>query len=198
LSLITSIGGPESNSYVSLSWAETYLATLFGTLSDEWTTLSTEMREYRLEMGAALIGWLPLRGHRVYKQQSLSFPRSCQTDVTVIPENVKNAQALLAYEVAHLAVNAETSLTDNGISQDGASVRFIGLGALQVTLGSEITAQGGGLLLAFIRSGYPQIYLMVMPFCSSIRAHRIRTEEERAADYDDLLDYEDLITTTTT
>lgn len=69
---------------------------VLGITTGVYTSNITAQKEYLLQLSAQLIGFLPLRGHRVYLNQALDFPRSSQKDVTVIPDEVKEAQAILA------------------------------------------------------------------------------------------------------
>jgi hypothetical protein len=122
MALITTVGGANSDSYVTTNEADTYLDDLGYSITD-WEALDDEPKEFRLKMGALLINTLPLRGAKACRSQRLEFPRWWRTDdgyptyedtyieyseiaaasyiAPTIPQEVKDAQIQFTYQVVH-------------------------------------------------------------------------------------------------
>lgn len=181
MSLVTTVGGAQSNSFETLSNMETFLTSIFGTLVTTWSSLTTAQKEFQAEMAADWIGYLPLRGRRAYRNQGLAFPRTCQLDSSVMPDRVKEAQALMLYEVVHRAWNIEEDSLEEGAEQVG-SVKSVSLGVLSVSFGDSISSGNPGVLLKIIQSGHPAIYSRLKPYIATIRGGKLRTAAERAID----------------
>lgn len=73
--LVTTVGGDNSNSYVTLSEAETYLASCPQYTLTLWDALSQAQKERSLIDAARLLDSLKLRGKRASIYQALEFPR---------------------------------------------------------------------------------------------------------------------------
>ena len=190
MSLITTVGGASSNSFDTLANMESFLTGIFGTLLTSWTDLNTVQREFRAELAADWCGYLPLRGRRSYRNQLLPFPRTCQKDASIVEERVKEAQALMMYEVVHRAFTVEEDDMEEGAEQAGA-VKSVSLGVLSVSFSDSTSSGNAGMLLRIIRSGHPMIYSRLKPYISTVRGGKLRTAAERT------IDERALLTTTT-
>lgn len=100
MALNVKVGGRETNSFITVSEADSYIADLPDP-EEDWRGLSVPEKEYRLKLAANLIGFLRYRGIKAYRGQRLAFPRTHQGNVKVIPPEVKEAQAFIAYSVIH-------------------------------------------------------------------------------------------------
>lgn len=188
MTLIAYTGGAESNSYADLTWLEAYMVTIYGSpLSSDWTGLTTAQKEWCCEMACHMMGYLPLRGRRSYRYQGLPFPRTCQTDPAVVPTEVKQAEAMLAYEIA--APSMAQELSSIGTVPSG-NISGLTIGPLTVNFATS-TSGYYGIMTRLLKSGHPQIYLKLKKFISQIRGPKMRTESER------YLDDATLLTTTT-
>ena len=105
MALDTTVGASTADSMVTLAEANAYLETFFegdAGLS-QWQDLETSMQEEMLRMAASFFSFLPLRGDKVYlatdttSEQSMPFPRTIQTDTTIIPPEVRYCQAEVAF-----------------------------------------------------------------------------------------------------
>lgn len=149
MALNVTIGGAYSNSFITLEEAESLMAILPDGV-DVWSTLVPEEKEYRLRLAAEIMGYLRLRGSRVYKNQRLSFPRTHQLNVEEIPQEVKEAQAFIAISVIHrgLAGRPKSSETREGTRD----INQLTLGgALHVTFGDK-KAKPGDVLSRLVQS----------------------------------------------
>ena len=184
MALIIRIGGAESNSYLTVAEAD---ALMPGLPDDtcEWEALTPAEKEFRLRMGASLIGKLPLRGHRSYRAQALEFPRSVQSNQRVIPDEVKEAQAMMAYSVVHRAFGSRGSVSE---AATGQRVSQVSLGGLLSVSFSGTALETGSQLDRLVRSVQAPIYMLLKKFISQVRGGTVLNESE----------LEDLLTTTTT
>lgn len=215
--LITRIGSANANSFVTLDQAEYILGTLPDDL-ESWNELTLLEKEYRLTMAAKIIGVLPLKGRRVYRWQALAFPRTlrvskrtwpyhyqqvqyasvredlwqAEPDCRRVPDEVKEAQCMVAYSVVHRALANRSVVTE----QQGSTVTGISLGgALSVSFspGQEAT---GSLLDMIMRSLQAPVYLMMQKWISQMRGGVITAVED--ADYWEPSEVLPTTTTTTT
>ena len=105
MALVTTVGSPDADSYITVEEAEGLLAQWNHDMTS-WVNLPVRSKENCLRLAAAMIDLLPLRGRKANRQtddqeeQALAFPRDLQFDQTVIPEEVKLAQAEIALLVA--------------------------------------------------------------------------------------------------
>lgn len=183
MALITKIGGADSNSYIKVDEADALMKTLPDDTCD-WEDLSEADKEFRLRMGAALIGKLPLRGHRAFRSQALEFPRSVQNDQRVIPDEVKEAQALMSYSVVHRSFASRGSVTE---AATGQRVSQVSLGGLLSVSFSGTALETGSQLDRLVRSVQAPIYMLLKKFIGQVRGGTVLNEDE----------LEDLLTTTT-
>jgi hypothetical protein len=157
MTLITTIGAEDADSYVTLAEADSYIETREGFNFDEWDNLEDEAKEWRLTLAALILNNLKYRGVKASKEQNLSFPRITPTsplwrdDETwssrsfdtwtdlesyatleglvppTIPSEVKKAQIEVAFQVVH---SHYASLAP--MEQGDVSANFVGIGKLQV------------------------------------------------------------------
>lgn len=179
--LITRIGARYANSFVTLHQADLIMPTVTSDSMDAWTALSDADKEYRLAYAATLIGYLPLRGKKTYKNQALAFPRvlwdrdnGVWTDALEyevdfhsafrIPEEVKEAQCMVAYSVVHRALANRPSITEVA----GMAVSSVGLGGmLNVTFGDM--SLSGTPLDKILSSAQSLIYVKLKRWLSQFR-----------------------------
>lgn len=183
MTLVTKVGGKESNSFVTLAEAETIIATLPDDTT-EWDALTDDEKEYRLILGANLMSALPLRGYRSFEGQYLCFPRSAQPNQLVVPDEAKETQVFLAYSVVHRGLsNRSSDITE----AEGDRVTQVSLGGLLSVSFAKTKSQGTTFLDQFIMSAQFPAYAKLMKWLTSFRGRSVPDE-------DDL----DLLTTTTT
>ena len=171
MSLCKKVGGREADTYISVAEADALLANGPDDVSD-WSSLLTEQKELRLRLAAQLLGYLPLRGLRIYRGQALDFPRSGQgVSPYVIPKGVKEAQAYLAYSVVHRAL-ANRAAPSESI---GNAVRSVSLGGmLSVAFSSSTEGMGKGTVFDLITKSiaFP-VYVSMKPYISQIRGRTV-------------------------
>ena len=186
MSLITKIGGRETNSFVTLSEADTIIESdRFPDDSAEWEALEDAAKEYRLELGALLLSQMPFKGDRVYCGQALCFPRTIQPYIRMIPEEVKETQCFLAYSVVHRGLAARPDIDE---SDTGERVKSVALGGLlDVTFSSE-GAKTGTVMDQVIRTVQFPAYLALKKWTAQFRGRSVRNEDDLTA----------CVTTTTT
>lgn len=170
--LITKVGGKESNSFVTLDEALAILETLPDPV-DEWDNLETHEQELRLMLACEVMGMLPLRGWRCYDGQALCFPRTSQLAGTrgTIPTAVKTAQAEIAYNVIHRALNTRPSLEEGPINP--ARVTQVSLGGLLSVSFSGDPATAGNFLDSIVKSATFTVYARMRPWLSQVRGRLV-------------------------
>jgi len=161
VTLVTTVGGANSNSYITAEEASSILTSI-GFNSVSWLTASTAVKEYTLALAANLIGLLPLRGNRVYIDpitdryiQALDFPRDIQSDTSVIPNDVKEAQAILAATVVYDSFNNTVSRYTPTDPSNPSLDNLIESGAIEtITVGGVFTVKlASGVSSVFGRKG---------------------------------------------
>lgn len=187
MSLRTSAGGRDTESFVSVAEADTFIAALPDDPT-KWTALSTEEKEYRLILAAQIVGMLPNRGRKIYCGQALAYPRSGQGgDGTTIPEIIKEVQAQLAYSVVHRGLAKLPDVEDDA---SGPAIKSVSLGGLlSVTFASGPLSRGS-LLDQMISSIQFPVYLRLKRYLSQFRWGSIKQTSDT--------DYPTCSTTTTT
>lgn len=138
MALHVKVGGRESDSFITVSEADSLIADLPDD-SVEWLALSTGEKELRLRMAANMIGYLKLRGMRAYRGQRLSFPRTHQGNVKIIPPEVKEAQAFVAYSVVHRGLANRPSSASKKEPTNDINQLYLG-GALMVSFSKGRTS----------------------------------------------------------
>lgn len=165
MSLITTVGGSRSNSFVIVSEATSYLsASPFDT--SVWTNLSTPEKEQRLIYAARAMDYLPWRGFRVYEKQALCFPRDFQTDVTVISDKIKETQALMAWLVIHRGLVSMSSATEGRLN---ASVKSVSLGGLLSVAFADSSQTGGSFLSKLVAFDEFPVQLLLGEYLAPLR-----------------------------
>lgn len=165
MSLIPVVGGWRSNSFITVSEA-TSILTASPVDTTEWSAVSTPDKEQRLILAARAMATLSFRGYRVYEEQALCFPRTCQPDVTVIPTNVKEAQALIAWLVIHRGL---VSLSSPNEGTSGSPVTSVSLGGLlSVSFATSPAPKGSSLDEAIVSEYFP-VYMALVEYLTPLR-----------------------------
>lgn len=183
MALITTCGSGNANSFITAADASTRLATVPIDIT-AWTALSSTAKEQRLIYAAHVMDYLPWIGWRVYTDQALCWPRTCQDDPTDVPEGIKDAQAMIAYLIVHRGLVAMT-LPSAGPS--GGDATSVSIGGLNVGFGSGEPSLSGSSLNKFIKNNEFLIYARISRYLSVFRARG-------AGDRPDLLDAVELVT----
>ncbi len=162
-------GGRESNSYVTQAEADVIVPKYYP--SDlEWAALSAVEKELRLVLAADLMNQIPFLGYRMYGGQRLAFPRTCNGGSGAIPDEVKEAQVLIAIGVIHRALAQRTSAVSDDVSED--TISAISLGGL-LSVSFRQGSQSGSLLnLIFTRENFP-IMARLGRFVAQIRGRSV-------------------------
>jgi len=173
--LITKIGGAESNSFVTVSEADSIVASLPDD-SSGWEDLSTSGKEYRLVLAARLMSYLPWSGRKAFCNQALCFPRNIQSNVKEIPQEVKEAQVFIAYSLIHRALAARpTSVTEE---ETGMNVKSVSLGGLLSVSFSGDPILNGTTLEKLVRSTQFPAYLGVSRYTTQVRGGTVIPAED--------------------
>ena len=170
MSLKTSVGGRDSNSFATLAEANSHIADLPND-STEWDGLSDDQKEYRLILAAQLMSMLPWKGRRTYCGQNLALPRDVPGMKTGYPADVKNAQTEIAYLVIHRGLSNMADVTD---SASGSDLKSISLGGLLTVSYAGSSVSSGSLLDRVGSSVTLQTYLRLVPYLSQIRGVSVR------------------------
>jgi hypothetical protein len=121
MSIITTVGGADTESYVTVAEANDYLSAFYGEMPTVWDNLDEAPKEQRLKISALLMNTYAYRGVKASYYQNLAFPRwSYETDeyewvvddpeyflnysdiennAPIVPSEVKYAQVEIAYQV---------------------------------------------------------------------------------------------------
>lgn len=186
MALKTAVGGRESNSFCTVAEADAALVLLGqeegATAPADWSALSQGQKEFRLQLAAAAMSFFPWRGTRVYCGQALPFPRDCQDDVTVVPDEIKVAQAQIAYNVIHQALKSEPAMDGDENPLEGSDLRVtqVSLGGLLTVAFSGEPAKAGTILDRLVKSLQFPIYLALQKFTSQVRGGIIGNAPESA------------------
>jgi hypothetical protein len=159
-------------------------------------TAITTYKEYLLQLGALMIGHLPLRGRRTTTTQALDFPRFMQDysdtsdlpeSATKIPDVVKTAQALLTCMVIEPNMNMQSIMAGEFDSpswlQDSSVKQVQVAGIMTVKLGassdsSSGSGSGSSKSAALVNVYGLPVYLLMKPYLTQIRGGVIRSPEE--------------------
>lgn len=174
MALITRIGGRESNSFVTVSEADTIIQNLPDDTT-EWDDLEEVQKELRLRMGAQLMATMNLAGRRVYCGQALCFPRTNQANRYVIPNEVKETQVFMAYSVIHRALANRPGITEEAAGNRVTRVSLGGLLSVGFS-GEPITA--GTALDAMVRSTQFPAYLLMQRYLTQVRGGSVEDADE--------------------
>lgn len=138
--LITTPGGSAANSFDTLvGISATLAAAPFDTTA--WDELDDSDQDQIAIFAALAMEFMPLRGWRVYTNQALAFPRTHQADQTIVPDEVKEAQAYIAF----LGVKPAMAKIGTEASAIGkAEVKSVSLeGLVSMTFASEALQRQG-------------------------------------------------------
>ena len=175
MALRVAVGGRESNSFCTVEEADAAITLLQSSegadAPADWIALSQGQKEFRLQLATAALSYFLWRGKRVYCGQALPFPRDCQEDVTVIPDEVKTAQAQIAYTVIHQALKSEPVMTGTENPLEGSNLRVtqVSLGGLLSVTFSGDPAKAGTILTRLVQSLEFPIYLALAKFTTQVR-----------------------------
>jgi len=184
------IGRRNSESYITASQADTILTEVYGSSEiSAWLALTTAAKNFRLKLAAIFMNALPYRGQKAYSSQFLSFPRAypIQKDVTVIPDEAKYGQALIAFLIINSGV--ATSLPSANESSEAAFGRVNRMsfgGIFHIGL-SDKPLMYGDVLSELTRGRNFIIYTYLQKYITSFRGGNV-----------DALSYHTLSSTTTT
>lgn len=166
MSLNIRTGGRETDSFVTVAEADVLIEQLPDD-STEWQALSTAQKEYRLILAAQLVGYLPLRGYKIYRGQALAFPRSGGLyPPRLIPPEVKETQVFIAYAVIHRALSNRPDVTES----QGSAVHQISLGGLLfVGFGVGKSGATGNLMDQIMSSLSAPVYIRMKRYLAQMR-----------------------------
>ena len=139
MSLVTTLGGSASTSFITISEADSYLAASTMLDTSAWTELNDAEKEERLEYAALIMTtqfmWI---GRPVFKRQALPFPRwmpgeqAFSLEDISVPDRIKKAQAYIALNVVH---RGAVGILPPGEGKPGPDLKRLSLfGALDVTM----------------------------------------------------------------
>jgi len=201
MSVDTTVGGAYADSFIEAIDADDFLQ-IIGideTYIETWLDFEDEAKEFRLKVAAQFMGTFPLRGNLVYAYQSLCFPRSCQLDVTDIPEAVKQAQALTACLVIDKNItNIDEQAVGGDILLENALVKSVKImGILEVGLQNtmdaatikEQTSINKPLLYKTMKAYGAPIWMLLKPYLAQFRGGTFATRVVTATTLLDSPDY---------
>lgn len=97
----------------------------------------------------------------------MPFPRTVQTDITVIPQEVKDAQAEISFNVVYRTYKSQPSI-DLGASTT-SQVKKLSLGGLLSIDFSNTSDASGGIMEQFTRGVNSLTWLKLVKYISQIR-----------------------------
>lgn len=190
MSLRTSLGGRDSNSFITVTEANNFIKNNLPDAATEWLALSTYQREYRLILAAMLMSYLPWAGVTTYCGQALCFPRRIRGNHLGCPCEVQETQAYIAYSVIHRGIANRPTVEEETPGEKVKSVSMGGL--LSITFGGEGPTTGN-VLDKIIRSAHFLVYLRLKKYFSQVRGGSIKSKDD-----DDFPECSTTTTTTTT
>ena len=160
ITIVTTVSGTTSNSYVTLAQANTYMEAV-PWFDSTWDALTDAQKNSYLVQATRALDRMRYRGARYDKDQALEFPRTITDDSTdegEMPQKVKDAQCeLIIWHKTHL--DSTTGEPDRRVQKVG-----LGRGAVDVefteNLSPENNLAGGmpesvrALLATWLISGY--------------------------------------------
>jgi len=182
MALYTAVGGRESNSFVTLEEADTLVASLPDDPGTEpvsgeggepdtpgtgWLGLTEDQKEFCLITAAQAMDYLPWRGLRVYCGQALCFPRTCQDNRGMVPDEFKLCQVFIAHSVIMRAMLARPEIADGEIST--SRVTSVSLGGMLSVAFSGDAAQAGTILDRLVKSPQFPAYLLMNRYLTQVR-----------------------------
>ena len=185
MALLTPVGGRESNSFCTLAEAEAslllYVSEDGTTLPADWDALKEPQKEYRLLLAVAALAYFPWRGKRVYCGQALPFPRDFQEDHTIVPQDIKDAQALIVYHAIHQAMKGRPDEEGTENPLEGADLRVtqVSLGGMLAVALSGDPAKAGTIIEWLVKTALFPIYLQLAKYTSQVRGGVIEDRPRR-------------------
>jgi len=179
--LITRIGADYANSFVTLDQANTILPTVCPDDLTEWNALTDTQKEFRLTIAAQVLGYLPLRGKKTYKNQALCFPRmywdreeevwTAEEEYELdfhrafrVPQEVKEAQCMVAFSVVHRGLANRPEVDEEA----GMTVTSVSLGGM-LSVGFGDGKVSGTALDKLMLSPQSLIYFKMKRFIAQFR-----------------------------
>lgn len=170
MALYTHAGGKESNSYVTVVFADSYLEEIYGDSLGTWADLEDAQKEHRLIVGAQMLGYLPIRGIRSFEGQALDFPRYIPNadwnDDKKVPLVVKQSQVLITYGFVHRGYVSLGS-PDDGVTE--ARIKSVSIAGLLAVQFADKGYEGGLSFSTFIRSPEFPVISLMKPYISQVR-----------------------------
>jgi hypothetical protein len=182
LALITTIGSSSANSLCTVAEADTYLDESGLYDMDAWDALEDTVKEQHLVWAMKIMNDLTWSGWPVYKNQTLFAPRWFDIkewlywkeygDAVAIPEDLKTAQAYIAYDVVYRRQVGGLINPADGVVGEQQVKSFKLFDSLDVTLATQYTIQqvDGTLFAQLLRSQYWPIYTLLTPYMSLFSA----------------------------
>lgn len=128
ITIDASVGGTDSNSYVTLIEANAYMEAV-PWFASTWDGLTDAVKNSWLVFSTRAIDRMKFQASRYDKDQALEFPRTItddQTDEGDMPQKVKDAQCeMIIYLYNHMS-------TDDGSPEREISALMVGRGALDI------------------------------------------------------------------
>lgn len=179
MTLYTYPGAPESNSFITVEEAAAILGKYY--MADKlstWTDLSDTLKELFLEQAVHIMeDSFAFRGYRTYYYQALCFPRTgCPENIGFdkynVPQPVKEAQALIAYEVAYRGYANRPDIEDETGNLEISSMSVGGLSFS--TTGAK--AGAGDSFEEFINDSFGAIKTLLNRFSAQIRGGAVKRQ----------------------
>lgn len=121
MAVIVEVGGSESNSYITVSEADAYLAAMFG--KDDWQDADPYDKDLIVVTASRTLDqYMEWDGRRASESQSMEWPR-IDTPFTGIPKRLKDACCELSYVILTKGLSFE-SQTINAVKVGPISVDF--------------------------------------------------------------------------
>lgn len=182
MALNVTVGSANADSMATLQEANTYMETFFA--SDpgltSWGNLEVSAQEDIMRMAATFFNYLPLRGLKVFipteespdtPEQAMPFPRTIQTDTTMIPKEVKDAQIEIAFSIIYRTILSRASIT-SGVATS-SQVKKLGLGGLLSIEFSNTGENSGSIMEQFTRGINSLTWLRISKYIGQIRGATI-------------------------
>lgn len=142
MALVTTAGSSSANSFITVAQADTYLAASpYDTTA--WDALSDSEKENLLILAGIEMNNLAWRWWPIYTNQAMCWPRwETDEDDTDIPDNIKKAQAYIAYDVIWRGLQG--GLTPSEGAGTDAITRLALFGELTVSFGDSASSLAQG------------------------------------------------------
>ncbi|HUX56178.1 MAG TPA: DnaT-like ssDNA-binding protein [Bacteroidales bacterium] len=130
VTLVSTIGGSTSNTYVTLAQVDTYMEGVpwFDSI---WDDLTDAIKNSRILQAARAIDRLNFQGAKYLDDQAMEFPRDItdqSTDIGGMPQKVKDAQCeLIIWQYQHMDSStgeADKELSEIGLGKSEISLKF--------------------------------------------------------------------------